>query len=75
VDHAVLQRDRPINVYGHAAAGEQVTVSLADASVRAQADAKGAWSLTLPAMLQHMKIRERHDSFRGYLELDSEIAR
>ena len=22
-----------------------------------------------------MKIRERHDSFRGYLELDSEIAR
>ena len=31
VDHAVLQRDRPINVYGHAAAGEEVTVTLASA--------------------------------------------
>jgi sialate O-acetylesterase len=50
VDHAVLQRDRPINVWGHAAAGEEVSVSLAGASARAQADAKGVWSLTLPAM-------------------------
>ena len=50
VDHAVLQRDRPINVYGRAAAGEEVTVSLASASANAKADAKGAWSLTLPAM-------------------------
>ncbi|HEU4781547.1 MAG TPA: sialate O-acetylesterase [Steroidobacteraceae bacterium] len=50
VDHAVLQRDRPINVYGHAAPGESVTVSLAGASASAQADARGAWSLTLPAM-------------------------
>ena len=49
-DHAILQRDRPINVFGHAAAGEEVTVSLANASARAKADARGAWSLTLPAM-------------------------
>jgi sialate O-acetylesterase len=34
-DHAVLQRDRPINVYGRAAAGDEVTVSLANASARA----------------------------------------
>jgi sialate O-acetylesterase len=50
VDHAVLQRDRPINVYGHAAAGEEVTVSLAAASAHAKADAKGEWSVKLPAM-------------------------
>jgi len=50
VDHAVLQRDRPINVYGHATAGEEVTVSLGNASARAKADAKGNWDATLPAM-------------------------
>jgi sialate O-acetylesterase len=50
VDHAVLQRDRPINVYGHAGVGEEVTVALAGASASAKADANGAWSLTLPAM-------------------------
>jgi sialate O-acetylesterase len=50
MDHAVLQRDRAINVYGRAAAGEQVTVTLASATASAKADAKGDWSLTLPAM-------------------------
>jgi sialate O-acetylesterase len=50
VDHAVLQRDRPVNVYGQAAAGEEITVSLASASASTKADAQGAWSLTLPAM-------------------------
>jgi sialate O-acetylesterase len=50
VDHAVLQRDRPINVYGVAAAGEEVSVTLAGASAKAKADARGAWSVTLPAM-------------------------
>ena len=34
VDHAVLQRDRPINVYGRARAGEEVTVTLAGASAQ-----------------------------------------
>jgi sialate O-acetylesterase len=50
VDHAVLQRDRPIAVFGRATAGEDITVSLANASASAKADAQGAWSLTLPAM-------------------------
>jgi sialate O-acetylesterase len=50
VDHAVLQRDRPINVYGQTAAGEEVGVSLAGASASTKADAQGAWSLTMPAM-------------------------
>ena len=50
VDHAILQRDRPIAVFGRAAAGEEVNVSLAGASASTKADAGGAWSLTLPAM-------------------------
>ncbi len=48
-DHAVLQRDRPINVWGHAGAGESVTVSLGGASAHARADASGLWSAVLPA--------------------------
>jgi len=56
-DHAVLQRDRPIAVWGQAAGGEVVTLSLqpslagpAVSTVRAQADASGRWSAVLPPM-------------------------
>ncbi|HTV78155.1 MAG TPA: sialate O-acetylesterase [Steroidobacteraceae bacterium] len=49
-DHAVLQRDQPIVVFGDGAAHETVTVSLASARARTQADATGHWSVTLPAM-------------------------
>ncbi len=48
-DHAVLQRDRPIEVWGHANAGDSVTVTLADATQTARADAQGRWALKLPA--------------------------
>ena len=48
-DHAVLQRDKPIEVWGHAAAGETVTVSLEGASASGRADAAGQWSAILPA--------------------------
>lgn len=49
-DHGVLQRDRPITVWGRAASGEVVTVSLGGQSARATADAAGRWSAVLPAM-------------------------
>ena len=49
-DHAVLQRERPIEVWGNAASGETVTVSLDTASAGARADGTGRWSVTLPAM-------------------------
>ena len=49
-DHAVLQRDKPISIWGQATANEVITVSLATASARAQADASGRWHVTLPAM-------------------------
>lgn len=49
-DHAVLQRDRPIAVWGTAAPGATVTVRLADRSVTAVAGSDGKWRATLPAM-------------------------
>lgn len=49
-DHAVLQRDRPITVWGHAAGGEAVSVALGSASARVTADGSGRWSTILPPM-------------------------
>jgi sialate O-acetylesterase len=49
-DHAVLQRDRPIPVWGRAAPGESLTVSLAGQVQESQAGADGHWRATLPAM-------------------------
>lgn len=49
-DHAVLQRDQPITVWGHAASGAGVTVSLGAASVHARADASGRWTAIVPPM-------------------------
>ena len=49
-DHAVLQRDRPIPVYGQAKPGADVMVQLGDASATAHADGTGHWQAALPAM-------------------------
>ena len=49
-DHAVLQRDRPIPVWGEAAPGAVIEVTLAGETAKARADAAGHWSATLPAL-------------------------
>jgi len=49
-DHAVLQRDRPIPVYGRAAPGAAVTVTLGTETVTSRADKDGQWRATLPAL-------------------------
>lgn len=43
----VLQRDRPVPVWGKADAGEKVTVSFAGQTLSAEADAKGDWQVEL----------------------------
>ncbi len=48
-DHAVLQRDKPIAVWGQAANGDEVTVTLGDAKSITHADHSGHWSTTIPA--------------------------
>jgi len=49
-DHAVLQRDKPIAVWGQASNGDEITLSLGEAKIAARADSSGHWSATLPAM-------------------------
>ncbi|MBA2590666.1 MAG: 9-O-acetylesterase [Alphaproteobacteria bacterium] len=49
-DHAVLQRDRPIPVYGAASPGADVTVTMGSAKVTAKAGKDGHWRASLPAL-------------------------
>ena len=49
-DHAVLQRDQPIRIWGTADAGEAITVSLGGETVKSIAEGSGKWAATLPAM-------------------------
>ena len=52
-DHAVLQRGKPLTIWGQGPAGDTVTVSLQPAATPRSAQAKvaadGHWSVTLPA--------------------------
>ena len=48
-DNAVLQRDKPIPVWGTAAPGESVTVAFAGNTAVATANAAGKWRVDLPA--------------------------
>jgi sialate O-acetylesterase len=47
-DHAVLQRERPIPVWGTARPGERVTVTLNGRTASASADPSGRWEARLP---------------------------
>lgn len=49
-DHMVIQRGKPIHVYGTAGTGEAVSVSLNGQSRQTTADASGQWRVELPAM-------------------------
>lgn len=46
-DHAVLQRDQPIPIWGTAAAGQKVSVSFADQTKTTVATADARWRVTL----------------------------
>lgn len=48
-DHAVLQRDQPIRVWGKAAPNAAVGIDLSGTAASATADAQGRWSAALPA--------------------------
>ena len=49
-DHMVLQRERPIAIWGWSAAGETVRVSFAGETKSATADVDGKWSLNLDSL-------------------------
>jgi sialate O-acetylesterase len=48
--HMVLQRDKPLTIWGTAEAGEEVKVAIGKKSVSTKADDKGNWKVSLPAM-------------------------
>lgn len=49
-DHAVLQRGRPINVWGRVTPGAAVSVRLGQAQAQATAGPDGVWRATLPTL-------------------------
>jgi sialate O-acetylesterase len=48
--HAVLQRDRPIRLFGQADAGSPLVITLAGRVLQVEADAQGDWRAELPAL-------------------------
>lgn len=46
-DHAVLQRDKPVPVWGRAASGERITVTFQKQTVTTTADDNGRWTVWL----------------------------
>jgi sialate O-acetylesterase len=46
-DHAVLQRDMPVPIWGWADPGDEVTVSIGGQTQKSKADDKGKWRVTL----------------------------
>ena len=57
-DHMVLQRDKPIPVWGWSEAGQEVKVSFAGKSASAKAGEDGRWEVRLPAMKASSQGRE-----------------
>jgi sialate O-acetylesterase len=49
-DHAVLQREQPVRIWGEAQANTPLTISVAGQSVTATAGADGRWQASLPAL-------------------------
>src|ERR1700722_10029622 len=48
-DHMILQRDKPLKIWGTSAAGETVSISLGQVKESVRAGKDGKWLITLPA--------------------------
>ena len=68
-DHAVLQREKPVRIWGRAAPGERVTVRFGGATAAAVADSNGRWIAELPAMPADAAGRELVVSGRNTLRV------
>ena len=69
-DHMVLQRDRPLPIWGWAAPEEHVTVQLGDATATAKADAQGCWNVVLPAVKADGKVHGMTISGKNKIEVN-----
>ncbi len=68
--HMVLQRGRPLPIWGWAAPGEEVAVKLDGATAAAKADAQGDWKVVLPAMQADGKAHQMTVRGKNKIELD-----
>ena len=57
-DHAVLQRDRPVPIWGWGEPGAEVVVTFGDQEKAARADADGRWKVTLDPMAASNEPRD-----------------
>ena len=64
-DHAVLQRDMPVPVWGRADAGEAITVEFAGERQTATADGTGRWQLRLAPLATSAEPRDLTVSGKG----------
>jgi sialate O-acetylesterase len=69
-DHMVLQREKPLPIWGWAEAGEEVTVKLDETQAVAKADAQGHWQVTLAAMKADGKPHHMTISGKNKIEID-----
>lgn len=49
-DHMVLQREKPISVWGEAAPGEKIRITLGGTKTETAADNDGSWRAVLPEL-------------------------
>lgn len=68
--HMVLQRERPLPIWGWADPGEVVTVKLDEAAATAKADPQGNWKVLLPAVKADGKSHRLIVSGKNTVELD-----
>ena len=68
--HMVLQRDRPLPIWGWAATDEEVTVKLDEATATVKADAQGNWKVVLPAVKADGKTHRMTVTGKNKIELD-----
>jgi sialate O-acetylesterase len=68
--HMVLQRDKPLPIWGWADPGEKVTVEIGAHSASTKADAAGNWKVTLPALKADGKAHKLSVVGNNRIELD-----
>ena len=73
-NHAVLQRDLPLPVWGHGEPGESVLVRLNAHEAQTQVDAEGNWLLRMPPLQAGGPHRLRVEAESGVVELDDLLA-
>src|SRR5688500_7042031 len=49
-DHMIIQRNKPVKIWGWAAPGERITIRMAYATIKVRAARNGKFEGTLPAM-------------------------